>query len=200
MCHREFGHGLAAWMLMSPSHSQTYPSRPSVHNEAHTVHTVSKDKWALNIEACILIYLADLLQITAAFSLSQKMQHIVAFWIEAHQQMCWLDDHLWMSDMFLFIYFNGTISHFKSSIRYNLGHPLKNLTVCCKLKWMHALLSSQQNPDPHQRKLFLRSHYAWSNLSSTAIWCAWGVCTTSSVILPEEEGTVSRSFTATVAR
>lgn len=42
----------------------------------------------------VLIYLAEPLEITAAFQLSQKMQHIVALETGAHQQTRWLDDRL----------------------------------------------------------------------------------------------------------
>lgn len=49
------------------------------------------------------------------------------------------------------------------------------------------LLFSEWKWDLHQSRLLQCSRYVWSNLSSTLIWCAWGVLTTHSDILPAEK-------------
>lgn len=52
---------------------------------------------------------------------------------------------------------------------------------------MPILLFSEWKWDLHQSRLLQCSRYVWSNLSSTLIWCAWGVLTTHSDILPVEQ-------------
>lgn len=111
--------------------------------------------------------------------------------METHQYICWLDDRLWVPDMFLLLFLNGAISPTICNILYNLDHQPMYETVCCDLKWMPILLFSERNPDLHQSRLLQCSRYVWSNLSLTLIWCAWGVLTAGSDILPEEENAVT---------
>lgn len=98
-----------------------------------------------------------------------------------HQRVYWLADFIARH-----VFIASLMGKFNiiSNILYTVS---LHITVCCVLKWVHALLFSELDPDLRQSRLLQCSGYVWSNLSFTLIWCAWGVHTTSSNISPEEE-------------
>lgn len=84
----------------------------------------------------------------------------------------------------------GRFLHSTRSARGDSSHQCVRLFVCDLIR-MPTLLSSEWDPDLHQRCLLQCSRYVWSNLGSTLIWCARGAHTSGSHTLPEEDDAVT---------
>lgn len=164
-----------------------------LHRAARHMHVrvVSHDKRALNSRAYI-----DLFSRAAATdrrSVSTRPGNGAPYCSSQDENIRWLEDRLRAPGVFSLLLLSllmGRFLHSTHNARGDSSHRRVRLFVCDLIR-MPTLLSSEWDPDLHQRCLLQCSRYVWSNLGSTLIWCARGARTSGSHTLPEEDDAVT---------